>query len=81
MAALWYLGWCDFEKSKPVVQKIREGMERYADKFGEKPNIVLVNQNQPDIPITLLLDGVELRLVEYVRRNHFWIAHIVGEEA
>ena len=38
-----FLGWFDDTPKKSVAEKIREAVERYKVKFGEAPNVCLVN--------------------------------------
>jgi len=63
-----FLGWFDDTPKKPVAQKIAEAVERYIAKFGAKPNVCLVNASD-----VASYKGVEVRAVEYVRPNHFWV--------
>ncbi len=63
-----FLGWFDDTPKKSVSDKIEEAVERYLDKFGETPNICLVNA----VNVTAFKD-LEVRAVEYVRPNHFWV--------
>lgn len=63
-----FLGWYDDTPKKSVQEKLDEAVERYLMKFGEAPDLCLVNQKdlteRPDL---------EVRAVEYVRPNHFWV--------
>lgn len=63
-----FLGWFDDTPKKSVSDKIEEAVERYAAKFGEAPNICLVNASN----VTAFKD-LKVRAVEYVRPNHFWV--------
>ncbi len=63
-----FLGWFDDEKKKSPAEKIEEAVERYVARFGEAPNICLVNAND-----LATFDGVEVKVAEYVRPNHFWV--------
>jgi hypothetical protein len=63
-----FLGWFDDTPKKSVQSKIEEAVERYVAKFGEDPNICLVNSADATTYETL-----EVRPVPYVRPNHFWI--------
>ena len=68
-----FLGWFDDTPKKSVAEKIREAVERYIAKFGEAPNVCLVNAGD-----AIAYDGVEVRTVEYVRPNHFWVGKVEG---
>ncbi len=66
-----FLGWYDDSAKKSATQKIEEAVERYIVKFGHEPDLCLVNA----VDLTAC-KGLQVRAVEYVRPNHFW----VGEE-
>jgi hypothetical protein len=63
-----FLGWFDDTPKKSVAEKIEEAVERYVAKFGEAPNVCLVNAAN-----VAACNGLEIRPVEYVRPNHFWV--------
>jgi hypothetical protein len=63
-----FLGWFDDTPKKSAAAKIEEAVERYTGKFGESPNICLVNAAD-----AATLNGIDVRVVEYVRPNHFWV--------
>ncbi len=63
-----FLGWFDDTPKKSVMQKLEEAVERYVDKFGEAPNLCLVNATN-----ATTYDGLEVRVADYVRPNHFWV--------
>ncbi len=63
-----FLGWFDDTRGKPVGDKLQEAVERYQQKFGELPDLCLVNARD-----AVGYPGVEVRVVEYVRPNHFWV--------
>ena len=61
-----FLGWYDPDKKRSVAQKVAEGLERYREKFGSEPVVVILNAS----------DLVELRgkqdphwLPDYVYRG------------
>ncbi|MFL5735626.1 MAG: hypothetical protein ACJ78Q_20915 [Chloroflexia bacterium] len=66
-----FLGWFDDTPKKSVVEKIKEAVERYMVKFGEAPNVCLVSPGE-----VVTVDGVEVKAVEYVRPNHFWVGRV-----
>ena len=66
-----FLGWFDDTPKKGVHEKIEEAVERYEAKFGQVPNVCLVNVANLEA-----YDGVEVRAVEYVRPNHFWVGKV-----
>ena len=63
-----FLGWFDDTPKKSTAEKLEEAVERYLAKFGEKPDLCLVNQKD-----ATTYKGLDVRVVEYVRPNHFWV--------
>jgi len=63
-----FLGWFDDTPKKSVAQKLAEAIERYEAKFGESPNLCLLNATNE-----VKYDGLEVRVTDYVRPNHFWV--------
>ncbi|HET6312887.1 MAG TPA: hypothetical protein VFH60_03550 [Chloroflexia bacterium] len=63
-----FLGWFDDTPKKAAAEKLEEAVERYVAKFGEAPDLCLVNQKDATTHA-----GVEVKVVEYVRPNHFWV--------
>lgn len=71
-----FLGWFDDTRKKSAQEKIEEAVERFVAKFGEQPNVCLVNQAD-----ATTYKGLEIKVTEYVRPNHFWIGREVGQAA
>ncbi|HUP28165.1 MAG TPA: hypothetical protein VM409_06990 [Chloroflexia bacterium] len=63
-----FLGWFDDTRKKSAREKIEEAVERYVARFGENPNICLVNVDD-----MTAIDGMEVKVADYVRPNHFWV--------
>ena len=63
-----YLIWYDDTKKKATEEKILEGVERYIERFGETPNVCLVNPAQV-VPAA----GIDVRPTPYVRANNYWL--------
>ena len=63
-----YLGWFDDTPKKSSEVKIEEAVERYVAKFGERPNVCLVN-----LADMAAFGDIEIKAVDYVRPNHFWV--------
>ncbi len=63
-----FLLWFDDTKKKPVEEKISEGISRYVERFGEAPNICLVNPSE-----LVSAKGLLIRPAAYVRPNYYWI--------
>lgn len=63
-----FLGWFDDTPKKSAADKLEEAVERYRGRFGESPDLCLINEKD-----ATTRDGIEVRVVEYVRPNHFWV--------
>jgi hypothetical protein len=68
-----FLGWFDDTRKKDPKEKIEEAAERYAAKFGEAANLCLLNAAD-----ATTMDGFEIKVVDYVRPNHFWVGRAEG---
>ena len=74
-----YLGWFDDTPKKSVVEKIEEAAERYITRFGQEPNVCLVN-----VANVAEFEKITIKAVDFVRPNHFWVGRdesLVGAEA
>ncbi len=69
-----FLGWFDDTRKKDPAKKIEEAVERFIAKFGEKPNVCLVNEAD-----LTTFKGLEVKVAEYVRPNHFWVGREVTQ--
>ena len=67
-----FLMWYDSDRKKPAGAKIDEGIERFVEKYGHQPTVVLVNPAEP-------VEGVPLPVItrSTVGRHYFFI----GDEA
>ncbi len=63
-----FLGWFDDTPRKSATSKIEEAVERYIAKFGEEPDLCLLNEAN-----ATEYKDLEIKVVEYVRPNHFWV--------
>jgi hypothetical protein len=63
-----FLGWFDDDRKKTPKTKIEEAIERYVAKFGDKPTLCLLNQAD-----LTACEDLEVKVVSYVRPNHFWV--------
>jgi hypothetical protein len=63
-----FLGWFDDTRKKDPREKIEEAVERYVAKFGTQPELCLLNAAD-----ATKFDGLEIKVVDYVRPNHFWV--------
>ncbi|MEP6774602.1 MAG: hypothetical protein ABJA50_03320 [Chloroflexota bacterium] len=70
-----FLGWFDDDRKKTAHVKIEEAVERYVSKFGGAPTHCLCNAAD-----AIAYDGLEVKVVQYVRPNHFWIGSLEPSE-
>ncbi len=63
-----FLLWYDDTKKKPAEEKILEGVQRYLERFGEAPNVCLVNPSE-----AIQAHGLLIRPTAHVRPNNYWI--------
>lgn len=50
-APMYYLGWFDDNPKKTAVEKVKEAVSTYQDKFGSSPNVILVNEADKGIEL------------------------------
>ena len=43
-----FMGWYDPDRKKPARQKVAEGIERYIEKFGVEPELVLTSETDAE---------------------------------
>ena len=82
-----FLGWYDPDRKKPASQKVAEGIERYVEKFGTTPDLILTGEldaadlaappkrNQPPAP------ALPVRTVPFIPRWTFYIGCEADEAA
>lgn len=68
--ATMYLAWFDDHPKRDVRYKITEAIFAYEDRFGERPNVVLVNADQQ---LDEQVEGVEIVVSSYIRKHNFWV--------
>jgi hypothetical protein len=63
-----FLMWYDNDRKKQSSAKIEEAIERFVEKYGRQPSIVLVNPGEP-------VDAAPLPVVARptVAKNYFWV--------
>jgi hypothetical protein len=64
-----YLGWYDDNPKHTTAQKIAEACQAYTERFGVRPNLVLVNRDE-----LCEVAGITVRSEGYIRRNNYWVA-------
>ncbi|MBA2518684.1 MAG: hypothetical protein H0V24_03380 [Chloroflexia bacterium] len=79
-----FLGWYDPDRKKPARQKVLEGIERYVEKFGAEPELVLTSELDaaellsPAKKTQLPAPALPVRTVAYIPR---WTFYIGSEDA
>jgi hypothetical protein len=79
-----FLGWYDPDRKKPARQKVAEGIERYIEKFGVEPDVVLTSETDAAELITppkrtqLPAPSLPVRTVHFIPR---WTFYIGSEDA
>jgi len=63
-----YLGWFDDNAKKPVPTRIAEAVERYIQRFGQQPNVVLVSDREG-----VEIAGLKVRPTHHIRPNNYQI--------
>lgn len=64
-----YLCWMDDNPKKATGDKISEAIAAYVQRFGTRPNIVLVSRDEG---VAERAD-IQVRTEGYIRRNNFWV--------
>lgn len=66
-----FLGWYDPDKKRPAAEKLADAVERYAEKFGSKPEICLTSaadaaelSGSTDLPV---------RAVTFISRHTYYV--------
>lgn len=74
-----FLGWYDPDRKKSARQKVAEGIERYIEKFGAAPAVVLTSEldatelRTPAKKTGLPAPALPVRAVAYIPRWTFYI--------
>lgn len=67
-----YLGWEDHSAKRATVDKVRDAIDAYVERFGYKPAVVLMNSADAHAAGVEKVGGVPIRVESYIRRNNFW---------
>lgn len=76
---MMFLGWYDPDRKKPARQKVAEGIERYVEKFGSEPELVLTGEIDaeeilhPGKKVRLPALELPVRIVDFIPRWTFYI--------
>lgn len=63
--------WLDDDKHTTLEEKIERAAEYYQNKYGQSPDFCLVNQSM--LEEEKKLGQIQVRPVQNVLRNHFWV--------
>ena len=63
--------WLDDDKHLSLDEKIQRAAEYYRNKYGQAPNICLVNQTM--LEAEKKVGPIQVRPVQNILRNHFWV--------
>lgn len=63
--------WLDDDKHATLEEKIQRAADYYRNKYGESPDCCLVNQAMLDEEKQM--GRIQVRPVQNVLRNHFWV--------
>ena len=65
--------WLDTDKKKPLMKKLKEGLDHYINKFGHKPDAIFVLQEEIDkIKGDLKLEGIPIFEDRTSMKSHYW---------
>jgi hypothetical protein len=79
-----FLGWYDPDRKKPAHQKVAEAIERYVEKFGTEPELVLTGEADAAELVTppkkslIPAPTLPIRSAPYIPR---WTFYVGSEEA
>ena len=70
--------WLDADSQRTLEEKVKRAADYYADKYGQQPDLCLVNGHMLEKEVDV--SGIQVRPVQNVLHNHFWLGlHSLGE--
>lgn len=66
-----FLIWFDNDRKRPLHAKVEAAMERYQERFGSVPELILLNPAQAGAEEAIA--GIPIRTTLLVSRDHFYI--------
>lgn len=63
--------WLDDDKKSSLDDKIRRAAAYYQDKYGQQPNVCLVNRST--LAKEKRVDAIQVQPANNVLPNHFWV--------
>ncbi len=66
-----FLIWFDNDRKRPLRAKVQAAVERYEERFGVAPELVLLNPAQASTEE--MIAGIPTRTTPLVSRDHFYV--------
>ncbi len=66
-----FLMWFDNDRKRSLRAKVEAAMERYQERFGSAPELILLNPAQAGAEDTIA--GIPVRTTPLVSRDHFYV--------
>ncbi|MDQ2785911.1 MAG: hypothetical protein M3Y58_13020 [Chloroflexota bacterium] len=66
-----FLIWFDNDRKRPLQAKVQAAVERYEERFGSAPALVLLNPAQAGVAETIA--GIPVRTTPLVSRDHLYV--------
>ncbi len=66
-----FLIWFDNDRKRPLHAKVEAAMERYQERFGSAPELILLNPAQAGVEEVIA--GIPVRTTPLVSRDHFYV--------
>ncbi len=63
--------WLDADAKRPLEEKVRQAADYYREKYGQIPNLCLVNKAA--LKSEQLIDKILVQPAKTVLPNHFWL--------
>ena len=72
--------WYDGDKKRSLEEKVRRAADYYREKYGQAPNLCLINPKSVTNGASRRMGSVELRTAPNVLPHHFWVGVVeLGE--
>jgi len=71
--------WYDDDKQRSLEDKVLRAVEYYQEKYGQEPNICLINANIDINGVNEALGAIEVKTARNVLPNHFWVGILAKE--
>lgn len=74
-----FLVWYDNDRKRPLAAKVQAAAERYVERFGTAPQLVLINPTQAGAEDEIA--GIPVRTTPLVLPNHLYIGAAEADES